>query len=91
MNEQFIIETHDVVPKWAFTSQKSLEGHYSRLLVIKFFINYHKIINYHLIISYLLFIIILIIVSKLGLYLWDHPSPYPLEWVNEDAEIKVTK
>ena len=30
-------------------------------------------------------------VSKIGLELHDHPSPYPLGWVNKDAKIKVTK
>jgi hypothetical protein len=31
------------------------------------------------------------LVNKLGLEVHDHPSPYPLGWVNKDAEIKVTK
>ena len=31
------------------------------------------------------------LVSKLGLEVHDHPSPYPLGWVNKDTEIKVTK
>jgi hypothetical protein len=31
------------------------------------------------------------LVSKLGLEVHDHPIPYPLGWVNKDAEIKVTK
>ena len=30
-------------------------------------------------------------VNKLGLEVRDHPSPYPLGWVNKDAEIKVMK
>ena len=30
-------------------------------------------------------------VSKLGLEVHDHPNPYPLGWVNKDAELKVTK
>jgi hypothetical protein len=28
--------------------------------------------------------------SKLGLEVHDHPIPYPLGWINKDAEIKVT-
>ena len=28
---------------------------------------------------------------KLELQLRNHPSPYPLGWVNKDVEIKVTK
>ena len=31
------------------------------------------------------------LVNKLGLEVHDHPSPYPLGWVNKNAEIKVTK
>ena len=31
------------------------------------------------------------LVNKLGLEVRDHPSPYPLGWVNKDAELKVTK
>jgi len=31
------------------------------------------------------------LVSKLGLEVHDHPSPYPLGWVNKDANIKVIK
>jgi hypothetical protein len=31
------------------------------------------------------------LVNKLGLEVRDHPSPYPLGWVNKDAKIKVTK
>jgi hypothetical protein len=31
------------------------------------------------------------LVNKLGLEVCDHPSPYPLGWVNKDVEIKVTK
>ena len=31
------------------------------------------------------------LVSKLGLEVHDHPSSYPLGWVNKDAKIKVTK
>ena len=31
------------------------------------------------------------LVSKLGLEVHDHPSPYPLGWVNKDAKIKVMK
>jgi hypothetical protein len=31
------------------------------------------------------------LVSKLGLEVHDHPSPYPLSWVNKDTEIKVMK
>jgi hypothetical protein len=31
------------------------------------------------------------LVNKLGLEVHDHPSPYPLGWVNEDVEINVTK
>jgi hypothetical protein len=31
------------------------------------------------------------LVSKLGLEVCDHPIPYPLGWVNNDANIKVTK
>ena len=31
------------------------------------------------------------LVNKLGLEVHDHPSPYPLGWVNKDAKIKVTK
>jgi hypothetical protein len=30
------------------------------------------------------------LVNKLGLEVHDHPIPYPLGWVNKDAEIKVT-
>ena len=30
-------------------------------------------------------------VSKLGLGIQNHPSPYPLGWVNKDVQIKVTK
>lgn len=43
--------------------------------------------------SYYLFSIYyyIIIVNKLGFDIWDHPNPYPLEWVNYDVEIKVTK
>jgi hypothetical protein len=29
--------------------------------------------------------------SKIGLEVHDHPSPYPLVWINKDVEIKVTK
>jgi hypothetical protein len=31
------------------------------------------------------------LVRKLGLEVHDHPSPYSLGWVNNDANIKVTK
>jgi hypothetical protein len=31
------------------------------------------------------------LVSKLGLEVHDHPSPYPLGWVNKEANIKVKK
>ena len=31
------------------------------------------------------------LVNKLGLEVHSHPIPYPLGWVNKDAEIKVTK
>ena len=31
------------------------------------------------------------LVCKLGLEVHDHPSPYPLGWVNKDTKIKVTK
>ena len=31
------------------------------------------------------------LVSKLGLEVHAHPIPYPLGWVNKDAEIKVSK
>jgi hypothetical protein len=31
------------------------------------------------------------LVNKLGLEVQDHPNPYPLGWVNKDAEVKVTK
>jgi hypothetical protein len=31
------------------------------------------------------------LVNKLVLEVHDHPIPYPLGWVNNDAEIKVTK
>ena len=31
------------------------------------------------------------LVSKLGLEVHDHPSPYPLGWVKKDVELKVTK
>jgi hypothetical protein len=31
------------------------------------------------------------LVNKLGLEVHNHPSPYPLGWVNKDANIKVTK
>jgi hypothetical protein len=31
------------------------------------------------------------LVSKLGLGVHDHPSPYPLGWVNKDATIRATK
>lgn len=30
-------------------------------------------------------------VKKLELEVCDHPNPYPLGWVNKDAELKVTK
>lgn len=30
------------------------------------------------------------LVKKLGLEVRDHPNPYPLGWVNKDAELKVT-
>jgi hypothetical protein len=30
-------------------------------------------------------------VNKIGLEVHDHPSPYPLGWVNKDVDIKVTK
>ena len=30
-------------------------------------------------------------VKKLGLEVRDHPSPYPLGWINKDAKLKVTK
>jgi len=30
-------------------------------------------------------------VKKLGLEVYDHPRPYPLGWINEDVELKVTK
>jgi len=30
-------------------------------------------------------------VNKLRLEVHDHPSPYPLGWVNKDENIKVTK
>ena len=29
------------------------------------------------------------LVKKLGLEVRDHPNPYPLGWVNKDAELKV--
>jgi hypothetical protein len=31
------------------------------------------------------------LVNKFGLEVYDHPSPYPLGWVNKDAKLKVTK
>jgi hypothetical protein len=31
------------------------------------------------------------LVNKLGLEVQNHPSPYPLGWVNKDAKIKVMK
>jgi hypothetical protein len=31
------------------------------------------------------------LVNKLGLEVHDHPHPYPLGWVNKDAELRVTK
>jgi hypothetical protein len=31
------------------------------------------------------------LVKNLGLEVCDHPSPYPLGWVNKDIEIKVMK
>jgi hypothetical protein len=31
------------------------------------------------------------LVNKLGLEVHNHPIPYPLGWVNKDAEIKVMK
>jgi hypothetical protein len=31
------------------------------------------------------------LVSKIGLEVHNHPSPYPLGWVNKDAKIKVMK
>ena len=31
------------------------------------------------------------LISKLGLEVHDHPSPYPLGWVKKDTEIRVTK
>jgi hypothetical protein len=31
------------------------------------------------------------LVSKLGLGIHKHPHPFPLGWVNEDVELKVTK
>ena len=31
------------------------------------------------------------LVKKLGLEVHDHPNPYPLGWVQKDAELKVTK
>ena len=31
------------------------------------------------------------LVKKLGLEIRDHPNPYPLGWVNKDAELNVTK
>jgi hypothetical protein len=31
------------------------------------------------------------LVSNIGLEVHDHPSPYPLGWVNKDAKIKVLK
>jgi hypothetical protein len=31
------------------------------------------------------------LVNELGLEVHDHPSLYPLGWVNKDAEIKLTK
>jgi hypothetical protein len=30
-------------------------------------------------------------VGKLGLEVCDHPSPYPLGWVNNNVDIKATK
>ena len=30
-------------------------------------------------------------VKKFGLEVRDHPNPYPLGWVNMDAELKLTK
>jgi hypothetical protein len=35
--------------------------------------------------------IVMDLVRNIGLEVHDHPSPYPLGWVNEDAKIKVTK
>jgi hypothetical protein len=31
------------------------------------------------------------LVNKIGLEVHNHPSPYPLGWVNKDAKINVTK
>jgi hypothetical protein len=31
------------------------------------------------------------LVNNVGLEVHNHPSPYPLGWVNKDAKIKVTK
>ena len=31
------------------------------------------------------------LVGKLGLEVHDHPSPYPLGWVNKGVKIRVTK
>jgi hypothetical protein len=31
------------------------------------------------------------LIKKLGLDVHDHPSPYPLGWINKDEEIKVMK
>jgi hypothetical protein len=31
------------------------------------------------------------LVNKLGLEVYNHPSPYPFDWVKKDAKIKVTK
>ena len=36
-------------------------------------------------------VIVVDMVRKIGLEVHDHPSPYPLGWVNKDADIKVTK
>ena len=31
------------------------------------------------------------LVRKIGLEFHDHPHPYPLGWVNKDAELRATK
>jgi hypothetical protein len=36
-------------------------------------------------------IIVVDLVTKLILEVHNHPSPYPLDWVNKDSKIKVTQ